>query len=310
MQKVVIIILIVFLVLVACEGNLDGTASQRTSNYHVSIISGTEDNVFKSDFEFLQPEITSIEEVNKPLIATLQIGKQKVSAAKTRTIHRSFSSSVDVFCSEDNNTEYRTYRMHNSFRVFSKNDTILCPYNNTEISENALKDFVMEYVQSFVDVDNWDTYKYNCFTSIVVSKPDATWRDEKDHFYIARSTDGHEEEVLSYRFEFIKYCQGFETADRIVVECSCTGHITDISYINYGVDWSSFILDEQQIQSSISNCLQDAISESYVFSDHMIQSEILVYRNGQICLSVVCELVLKKDGAEMGVLCPLIVSSI
>ena len=86
-------------------------------DYVISILSGVDSGIFKSDYLLNESTDRTTEILSNPQLSTLQLGNKKLSAYKTQIIHESEEETVSVFLSADSNTEYRVASHGNCFSV-------------------------------------------------------------------------------------------------------------------------------------------------------------------------------------------------
>ena len=301
-----------------CLSNSDDEISDTGGNvdllnlvYEVKLLSGMESNIFESSYlvsgSIEEPTFATETFSNSPLIV-IKVGNKEVTAYKTKIIHDSSNESRTVFLSEDKKTEYQIYSTGTCYSIKSKEQSVLSRYPKDEITERMMLDSIMEFMSSFVDVNEFKDFSVICSTSIIVQTPSAAWQETKDCFYVVPQELNEAETIKYYQFQFNKYFNGYKTSDQIVVRCSPEGDIIYFSYNCSGIDWSEFPLDEENVTNTVRSFLTDAIKPGYKIKEYTLINQMLVYQEKQIKLSLTYELTLEKDDCEIVVLCPMIVT--
>ncbi len=236
---------------------------------------------------FDEPEV-----VSDSTLYTIQIGKKEIQAYLS-TIW--YGGETYVFLNEEKNMQYRISTFGNCFSVVPQNKSVRVRYEGNDFSEESLLDFIKNYISDFVDIRNIDDYTYSCITHVSVSIPQYSSMEERDGFYVSEdliSEDSTEEvKIRRYKFQFVKYCNGYKTGDRITVECTADGEIIIFEYNDYGVNWDDYAIftkPEQmdKIKKKIADYLPNVIDEKWTLKSFEPGEPMLVYRNGEPQLTI------------------------
>lgn len=277
-------------------------------DYVISILSGVDSGIFKSDYLMNESTDRTTEILSNPQLSTLQLGNKKLSAYKTQIIHESEEETISVFLSADSNTEYRVAFHGNCFSVRALHNSVLLPYGEAKVSQDSMLKKIESYISSFAKDMVISSYTMNCSTSVIVTSADSSWRETVDGYYIVPEDMASTRRVIDYQYRFERYCHDIKTNDNIVVTCSPDGDILSMSYNDFNVDWTTFTVNEEKINRMVAAYLEKAIVSEYTLKNYQLENRIFVYRNNQVKLSLTYELTLEKDNTEIVVLCPILVS--
>jgi len=232
--------------------------------------------------------------VSDPTQYTIQIGKKEFQAYHAK-IWYGADSATHIFYNEDNSMQYRMSTVGNCFSVISQNESGLVRYEGNDFSEEALLNFIKNYISSFVDISNIDDYTYSCITQVSVSTPQHDWTENRDGFYISEDliSENSTEEVKVhwYIFNFIKYCNGYPTGDCITVYCTADGDIDILHYKDYGVNWNDYAVftkpdQMDKIKKQIADYLPRSIDDKWILKSFEPGEPKLVYEEGEVKLSI------------------------
>lgn len=274
--------------------------------YEVRITSNMEGDVFKESAEVYQTDEVSTVKYDNPIESKIMFGKKEMVVSLTSTKKYTHKSNQNIYISNDKNTEYRKSIDNDSFTIQSKNDTVLAPFLHDTLTDQILKNSIIEYMSAYLDIDILNSYNYSCYTSVVVSKSNASWKETKEFFYLPKDNT---ESIMSYRIEFSKEYKEFKTSDNIMIVCNAKGDITGFYYYDHNVDWEEASFDQVKIKESINAYLEENLSKDYDLCSYSVESQKLVYLDGEIQLSLAVEISLTKDNEEIVVLCPLLLSN-
>ena len=300
MKKTIILLATIMLVPIFSScGNKD--------YYTVQLYSGIESGIFNNSIKLNTKDASTSEIINDSTETTFMLGKQTITADLVSKIvdNNSLKSIYKNYESKDKNITYSKSTNNDSFFIRAKNEKFLSSPDYKESTEENFLKFIRTYISSFIDVKLLDDYVYSCTTTMVVSIPDATWKESKNEFYIAQDDS---ETVTSYKVEYQKYCNNMPTADKIVVVCDKDWSITDFYYYQYNIDWNTVKFDNDMVYESVKKFLESNLNTDNTLVDFNIQSQFLTLNNGEIELSVTAEVILKCDGEEFVVLCSMYLS--
>lgn len=313
-KTTLIIILIIALLLSACNANTDTqeesrndpVSSNKASPYKVQLLGNMDEGIFKNDTEKYASAENSFYETEKDAIQAVEIGKNKLELKYVSQKHYTNGSVVDIYFDEDNNVEYS--KGENTFFVKAKGE-FLKQYTSSQLSETDLLEHINSYISSYVANEDYKDYTYRCSTKIVVSKENAAWAETKDGFYIPQSSY---ETVRSYVIEYRKYSDELPTADSLIIHCDGDGNITHFYNYAYNAKWEDASFESKSVDESISLFLRENLSSKYVIKNYKIDSQRLIYSDNEIRLSLTLSLTLSStlddDGEGVVALCSLVIS--
>ncbi|MBR2387613.1 MAG: hypothetical protein IKB02_02470 [Clostridia bacterium] len=299
MKKIIILILIVLILM------LNSCSNTESDLYGVELTSNLEGKVFKDSVTVVQTDKYLTNKYDSPIATKVVLGKVELEADLISVNNYEYKSNQNVFLSKDKNIEFRKSTDYGSFTIQSKNNTVLVSFDEDSLTEEKLKCYVLDYISNYIDIDRLSDYEYNCSTSVVVAKQNASWKETKDTFYLPQDDT---EIVTDYKMEFRKYSQGFQTADSVVVICNNAGDIKGIYNYEYNVNWENSSFDKEKVNDSVEDFLKNYISSEYRLLDYSVESQRLVYLDNQIKLSLSISVTLQSGKDEIVILCPCLVS--
>ena len=313
MKKYVLFILLLFLFTTACSSPdlPSSTTSPETSKkYNIYIDGDSEGGVFKKQYLISKAKQETKEEpVNNANKKTIKIGVRDIDVYQTKTLS-SEQNTIDVFLSEDDNTEYRISRDNTIISMNAGTGGILHAYHSETLSERNFLEQAAAFIFSFFPDENLDKYVVSCRTKVTVQKQSAAWSDTRSYFCVPEESTEEKVEVKAYYCIYEMYSQGIKTQDRIEIRCRNNGDIESMYCYFSDVNWDSIRYDKNDVEAAISKFILDAISDDYTINSRKTVSESLILYKSRICLYVECELMLARGNSEIAVLCPLIIDMI
>ncbi len=272
--------------------------------YVASIMSGVENGVFESSF-YDERGNTVTENVAGSSPVNINVGKKNINATLTERKTQN-GKTIGAFYISDK-TEY--FINSDSFRITVIDDSSLCEYKETDLTYEKLLSNIKKYIAEYVDVTLYVDYQFKCTSSLVIHKPNATWGETREGFYIPSNDDFDiTEKVTGYEFEYRRVIGQVETDDVIRVNCDSNGNIIKLYCCTTGANWASFKIDDQKLSDCIEKKLNEALNSGYEIIDWAIESKSLVYEDESVMLSVSAEVTVKQDEFELSVLCPIMIS--
>lgn len=279
-----------------------GETSQKA--YSAMILPGVVDGVFKDSM--IYPEIEEKEvKTEDSEKSKIRIGVCEVDGYQTKIMY-SGRAIIDEYRSENEEYIYQIERDGNSFSVQAQNSAILQEFLYEKLSEEALLKQIKDYILFYVPDAQLQNYTLSCDTRIIIQGPDSAWGDNKNFFYLADKEAN--ETVLYYAYEFRMFNQELKTPDCITVRCDENGNILSIAYHDYGIDWDTVNIDMTSIRERTNTFISGAISDGYALKDCTFSSESLDFFDSKIRVTIRCELTLMYNGAEIVVLCPVMIT--
>ena len=272
------------------------------SNNSIIVLPGVESGVFKERFLYSGPEATE-EIVTSDKVDMIKIGNSNFEARQIKRIRNADQTVTNVYGSEDGKFEYSINGSKKSFFISACKDAVLQEYGSEKITEEELLSQIKDYVVELIPNDNLEKYTTTCSTKIVVQNPDSAWSEIRESFSMPKN---EHETVQSFVFDFRMFNQGIRTSDSIMVRCNENGDLKSVEYLDNGVDWNSVSVDHDSLLERAKGFVVTAISDEYTVKSISVLSETLVVFDSMIRVFAKCELSLERDGAEIGVLCPLI----
>ena len=280
-------------------------STKQDKPYDVRLTANIEQAVFKNSVTIFETDEVSTERFDKPIECEIAFGNKKIVVDLTSVKNYVHKSAQQVYFSKDKNIEYRKSTKFDSFTIQAKNDTVLATYTEDTLNEQLLNEAVIDFMSAYIDIATLNEYVYSCTTSVVVTKPTASWKETRDGFSLPSNNT---ESVTTYKLEYRKFHQEFATSDSIVVMCTENGDITGFYYYEHNIDWAESVFKKELINNSIDSYIKDSLSKEYNLLDISIESERLVYLDDEIQLAVSVELTLLDNNEEVVVLCPLLLS--
>ena len=299
MKRIIILTLVILILM------LNSCSNTNSDLYGVELTSNLEGKIFKDSVTVVQTDKYLTNEYSSPIETKVVLGKVELEADLISVNDYEYKSNQNVFLSKDKNIEFRKSTDYESFTIQSKNNTVLVSFTEDSLTEESLKKYVLDYISTYIDIEHLNDYEYNCSTSVVVVKPNASWKETKDAFYLPQNDT---EFVTDYKIEFCKYSQGFQTADSVVVICNNSGDIKGFYNYEYNVNWENSSFDKEKVKDSIEIFLKNYISSEYSLLDYSVESQRLVYLDNQIKLSLSISVTLQSGKDEIVILCPFLLS--
>ncbi|MGM9681045.1 MAG: hypothetical protein ACI3XR_06020 [Eubacteriales bacterium] len=144
--------------------------------------------------------------------------------------------------------------------------------------------WVQSNIQSYLPDFDFDSYCYSCTTTAYYETPQAIWGTSVDRFctlteFLSDAPSDATTEIDQYTFRYVRYVDGFEILDYVIVVTDAQGNIRRISYQadDSGVDWTAQPFETEAVVASV-----DQFITAYGVSD---RCEILSYDIDRMYLS-------------------------
>ena len=298
MKKIIYIVLIVFILCSACSNEI---------SYDVRVAAGMEENVFDKSIKVYNSEKFQEIKIPEAIKENFNLGKKEVSADLYSKKIYEHKGQKNIYQSTDGNVEYWKNIDNICFGIKAKNNYSLSKYEGIELTENQFIEHIKAYLDMYLDTNEYKNYVYSCVTSVVISKENATWKEEKKGFYKKKDDS---ETVSSYHVEYQRYYNDLPTADKIIILCDKDGNIKALYNYKYNVNWSDSNFKQDKINLNLQQFLKKYVNKEYTVVGHKVESQCLVYMDQDIKLSIMIEMTLKINEEEFVTLCPLILSEI